>query len=223
MLPRLSSLARRMAESGEAIAWCERAEKADPSALAAIMLGYALRNAGRPQEAHRAWLRALRRDPGNVALRVDIAEQLAARERLDEGIRWLDEALALAPGHPKAFPSACQMRYAKDGDIAHLIRLTDWWREHPEHGYADKMLTKACSGKWWLSLVPSPGEAVCNMLISMAAEHPDPASLRGIKAQCALSALEVPSAIAAVKAAAPGLSSRRRRRRRPSPRSSPSP
>lgn len=162
VLPRLSSLARRMGMSGEAVAWCEQAEKADPSALAAIMLGYALRNAGRPQEAHQAWLRALRRDPGNVPLRVDIAEYMAARGRLDEGIRWLDEAIALAPGHQKAFPSACRMRYAKDGDITHLIRLTDWWREHPEHNYADKMLTKACSGKWWLSLVPSPGEAVAH-------------------------------------------------------------
>lgn len=45
--------------------------------------------------------------------------------RLDEGIKWLDEALAMAPDHPKAFPSACQLRHAKDGDIAHLVRLAD--------------------------------------------------------------------------------------------------
>jgi tetratricopeptide (TPR) repeat protein len=205
VLPRLSGLARRMGESGEAVAWCEQGEEADPSAPTAIMLGYALRNAGQPEKAHQAWLRALRRDPGNVELRVDIAEHLAARGRLDEGIRWLDEAIGLAPGHPKAFPSVCQMRYAQDSDIAHLVRLTDWWREHPEHSYADKMLAKACSGKWWLSLVPSPSEAVCNMLVSMTEQHPDPASLRRLKADCNVSALEVPSAMAAVKAAAPGL------------------
>ena len=68
VLPRLSGLARRMGESGKAVAWCEQAEKSDPSALAAIMLGYALRNAGRPEQAHDAWLRALRRDPGSSIL-----------------------------------------------------------------------------------------------------------------------------------------------------------
>lgn len=205
ILPPLSGLARRMGKVDEAIAWCERAEKSAPSAAAAIMLGYALRNAGRPEEAHQAWLRALRRDSGNVELRVDIAEHLAARGRIDEGIRWLDEALTLRPEHPKAFPSSCQMRYAKDGDIAHLVRLTDWWREHPEHRYADQMLARACSGKWWLSLVPAPTEAVCNMLVSAVKDHPDPAYLRDIQGDCTVSALEVPSAMAAVKAAAPGL------------------
>ena len=50
--------------------------------MAAVMLGYALREAGRPDEAHAAWVRALGLDPANVNLRVDIAELLAgARAR----------------------------------------------------------------------------------------------------------------------------------------------
>jgi tetratricopeptide (TPR) repeat protein len=204
-LPRLSGLARRLGEHKEAIAWCRRAEEIVPSSYAAIMLGFALRSAGRPDEAHEAWLRALQRDPGNVELRVDIAEHLAARGQLDEGIRWLDEALALSSEHPKAFPSACQMRHAKDGAVAHLLRLADWWREHPEHGYANAMLTKACKGEYWLSLVPFPSEAVCNMLADMAKKHPEPESWRSVNANSVLSALEVPSAMAAVKAALPGL------------------
>jgi hypothetical protein len=46
----LSGLARRLGAVGEAIDWCARAERRDPTAMAAIMLGYALRGAGRTAE-----------------------------------------------------------------------------------------------------------------------------------------------------------------------------
>ena len=200
-LPSLSGLARRMGALDEAIDWCERAEQADGSAFAAIMLGYALRNAGRKQAAYEAWQRALRREPDNVNLRVDIAELLADRGELANGISVLDEALAMAPDHPKAFPSSCQMRYALTSDIAHLVRLADWWREHPEHGYAGTMLAMGSQGKMWLSLVPPPAEAICNLAVAIAGQHDDPA----VTMACTLSALEPPSAIAAARAALPGL------------------
>ncbi len=200
-LPSLSGLARRMGALDEAIGWCERAERAGGSAFAAIMLGYALRVAGRKQAAYEAWQRALRRDPGNVNLRVDIAELLADRGELVKGIGVLDEALAMAPDHPKAFPSSCQMRYAQTSDIAHLVRLADWWREHPEHDYAATMLALGGQGKLWLSLVPAPAEAICNLAAAMAEQHADLSAT----ITCTLSALEPPSAIAAVRAALPGL------------------
>jgi tetratricopeptide (TPR) repeat protein len=200
-LPSLSGLARRMGALDEAIGWCERAEQADGSAFAAIMLGYALRGAGRKQAAYEAWQRALGREPGNVNLRVDIAELLADRGELAGGIGVLDEALAMAPDHPKAFPSSCQMRYALTSDLAHLVRLADWWRDHPEHGYAGSMLALGSQGKYWLSLVPAPAEAICNMAVAVVGQHGD----RIVSIKGTLSALEPPSAIAAVRAALPGL------------------
>lgn len=204
-LPSLSGLARRMGALDEAIDWCERAERADGSAFAAIMLGYALRGAGRKQAAHDAWQRALGREPGNVNLRVDIAELLADRGELADGIGVLDEALAMAPDHPKAFPSSCQMRYALTSDVAHLVRLTDWWREHPEHDYAGTMLGLASQGKYWLSLVPAPAEAICNLAVAFEEKHGGTGEIRTATRTCTLSALEVPSAIAAVRAVLPGL------------------
>jgi tetratricopeptide (TPR) repeat protein len=201
----LSGLARRLGAADEAIAWCRDAERAGPGGPAAIMLGYALRSAGRFDEMHEAWLRALGRDPGNVALHVDIAEGLARRERRDEGLAWLDKALALAPDHPKAFPSACEMRYARDGDVAHLVRLADWWRAHPEHDYAHDMLAKACRDRPWLRLVPWPREAICNLLVRFAEQNPQPEALRRATGTVTLSALEVPSALAVFRALAPGL------------------
>jgi tetratricopeptide (TPR) repeat protein len=205
ILPALSALARRFGAHDEAIAWCQRAEQATRSASAAIMLGYALRGAGRRDEMYEAWRRALSRDNGNINLRVDIAEHLAADGRLKEGLARLEESLALEPDHPKAFPSACDMRFQSDGDIGHLVRLADWWREHPQHDYAGKMLTKACYRRPWLGMVPWASEAVASMLRHFA-ETQKPGESRVVRVtNHALSALEVPSALAVLRSMWPGI------------------
>lgn len=205
LLPLLSSLARRLGAHEDAIDWCRRAEKAGGGAMAAIMLGYALRSAGRHDEVQSAWTRALRLDMSNVDLRVDIAEHLANLRRTKEGLAWLEDGLALEPDHPKAFPSACEMRFQLSGDFAHLIRLADWWRAHPEHSYAGQMLAKACDQREWLAMVPWPSEAVANMLRQVAKDK-EAEDLRATKATITLSALEVPSAMTALRRALPELS-----------------
>jgi tetratricopeptide (TPR) repeat protein len=205
LLAALSGLARRLGAVDEAITWCQRAEQFDRGATAAIMLGYALRSAGRFDEMQEAWQRALLRDPDNVPLHVDIAEDLAVRGYHAEGIAWLDRALQLEPGHEKAFPSACEMRFAGDGNISHLVGLADWWRARPEHGYADTMLAKACHGHAWLNIVPPPSEAISNVLAQVAERHPELGSLSDLEVSLNVSALEAPSAMAAANAAMPRL------------------
>jgi tetratricopeptide (TPR) repeat protein len=201
----LSALARRLGAHEEAITWTQRAERAAPTFVSAVMLGYALRSAARYDEAHEAWVRALSRNPSDVDLRVDIGELLVTRGRLDDGIRWLEEGLALEPDHPKAFPSACGVRYLRDNDITHLVTLADWWRAHPGHDYADVILGKVCQGRPWLGQVPWPTEAVSNMLRSVIDGGRGLAAMREETVRLTLSALEVPSAVAAARAALPGL------------------
>jgi tetratricopeptide (TPR) repeat protein len=203
-LPQLSGLARRLGAVDEAIAWCEEGDRVAPSPITAIMLAYALRSAGRLAEMEQAWLTAIQRDPDNVEVYVDLAESLASQGRLADGVAWLDRALALDPEHPKAFPSASAMRFQLDGDVAHLVRLADHWRAHPDHTYADEMLAMVCADEHWLGLVPSPSEAIANMVVQYAEKQPDPEVRRTISGSCTLSALEVPSAMAAAVAALPG-------------------
>lgn len=205
VLPLLSALARRLGAHDEAVAWCQRAELGTGSASAAIMLGYALRGAGRRDEMYQAWQRALSRDNRNVSLRVDIAEHLAADGRAEEGLAWLEEGLALEPDHAKAFPSACYLRFQLDGDVAHLARLADWWREHPQHEYAGKMLTMACYGRPWLGMVPWASEAVADVLRQFAKTRKPGEPHAGTVKRLALSALEVPSALSVLRSAQPGV------------------
>jgi tetratricopeptide (TPR) repeat protein len=201
----LSGLARRLGAVDEAIDWCVQAERAEPSPMAAMMLGYALRSAGREAETERAWLRALERDPGNLDLHVDLGELLAQQGRLAEGLAWLERALAVDPDHGKAFPSASAMRFLRDQDVSHLVALADHWRAHPEHSYAPQMLESACQGRTWLSIVPAPGEAVANALASFVKEYPDLPEDEPLSGSVTLSALEPPSAIAALQRYVPEL------------------
>lgn len=191
VLPDLSALARRLGAAEEAVSWCQRAEQSSPSARTAIMLGYALRDAGRRPEMYKAWRRAHDRDKNNIDLCVDIGENLARDGRARDGLSWLEKGLALEPGHAKAFPSACALRYQLDGDVTHLIRLADWGRDHPEHRYAGQMLARACQGLPWLGTVPPATEATAALLRYHASR--EALGERITVRQSALSALEVPS------------------------------
>jgi tetratricopeptide (TPR) repeat protein len=161
LLAPLSGLARRLGATGEATAWCERAERLSPSARSAIMLGYAYRAAGRVNDMFAIWRTAVRRDPTNVDIQVDLAEHLDRAGRPDEALEWLDRAVAIDPAHHKALAAACELRYRVDRDIAHLIRLADHYRAHPYHAYAGDRLAGACAERMWLRYVPPPTETSC--------------------------------------------------------------
>jgi len=170
VLAPLSGLARRLGATSEAMEWCERAERMSPSARTAIMLGYAYRASSRVEDMFAIWRTAVRREPTNVDIQVDLAEHLDRAGRSEEALEWLDRAVRVDPKHHKALPSACELRYRTDRDVAHLIRLVDHWRTHPDHAYADDRLAKACDGSLWLRFVPPPTETSC--LVAREADRP---------------------------------------------------
>ena len=201
VLAPLSGLARRLGATGEAIGWCERAERMSPSARSAIMLGYAYRAAGRVDDMFAIWRAAVGREPSNVDIQVDLAEHLDRAGRCDEALEWLDRAVAVDPTHQKALPSACELRYRTDRDVAHLIRLVDHWRAHPDHAYAGDRLAKACDGSLWLRFVPPPTETSCVVASETGRRRTD--RVRGGDARRASVEWEPPSARAAYAAAFP--------------------
>lgn len=187
-----SGLARRFDDADNAIAWAEKAQQIEPGHLPSLMLGYALREADRPAEALQVWEQELRRDPSDLSLHVDVAELYAAIGRPAEGLPWVERALAVDPDHPQAAPAIHGVRYALDGNSAHLVALADHLREHPEHEYAATVLAEHCKGKPWLGTVHSATEATMNAL-HQALESGTTKSDHAI--QLAVSALEPPSAL----------------------------
>ncbi|HEX8345529.1 MAG TPA: tetratricopeptide repeat protein [Actinoplanes sp.] len=195
-----SALARRLGEPALAVEWAARGTRAEPSKLGEIWLGYAYRSAGRIAESVAALCRAVEHDPDDLSVYADIAGTLADDDRLDEALEWIDRALARDPAFDCAVHTAHRLRYRSDGDLAHLVALADFQRDHPDDSHEHTDLAQCCADVHWLSRVPNAAEAVVDVLRQiLATERPSS------EATLQVSALEAPSALRAVTSALPGV------------------
>jgi tetratricopeptide (TPR) repeat protein len=150
-----SALARRIGETALAVEWAVRGVRARPSKLAEIWLGYAYRSAGRLPEALAALRRAVAHDPDDLSVYADIAGTLADHGRLDDALAWVDRALERDPDYDCAVHTAHRLRHRADGDLAHLVRLADFIRDHPDESHEHTDLADCCRGIPWLSGAPA--------------------------------------------------------------------
>ncbi|MFI2610359.1 tetratricopeptide repeat protein [Kitasatospora sp. NPDC018619] len=200
-----SGLARRLGDTALAVELAARAHRSAPGYLPAVMLGNALRSAGRPEEALVVWEAELarsapERDDSSSYLAVDVAELYGALGRPAEGLPWLERVLAAEPDHPKAGPARYGLRHALDGDPVHLLGLADHHRAHPEHEYARELLERLCHREPWLGLVSGATEATVNVLHQVLAA---PGTDRDTEIDCTASTVEPPSSVLAVRLALP--------------------
>ncbi|HEX8629658.1 MAG TPA: tetratricopeptide repeat protein [Catenuloplanes sp.] len=193
-----SALARRLGAVDLAVSWAARGVRAAPSKLAEVWLGYAYRSAGRTREALAALRRAIAHDPDDLTLYADIAGTLADHGKLDRALRWTDRALAKDPTFDCARHTASRLRYQRDGDVAHLVALVDFARDHPSNAHEHSDLAECCHDRPWLGRVPPAGEAVVNVLRQVLATGTPVAG-----GNLRLSTLEVPSAMRALAAGIP--------------------
>ena len=200
LLGAASAIARRFGCAAEAIDWAGRAAHRQPSMLTEMWLGYALRAAGRVDEAAAAWQRALHHDPQNLALHTDLAEIMARAGRLGEALAWIDRALMIDPADHWAYPTGCVLRFLNDSDVGHLVALSDHVAANPENQHGHTMLARACRRRRWLGRLPGGDDAVSDLLRQIMDN--DTLSVGG----CAtLSALEPPSAMLTLERTVPGL------------------
>ncbi|MGK5742606.1 tetratricopeptide repeat protein [Micromonospora sp. URMC 103] len=197
LLGAASALARRVGEVTQAIGWAARGVRAEPSKLGEVWLGYAYRSAGRTREALAALGRAVAHDPNDLAVYADIAGTLADVGRLDEALDWIERALARDPTFDCAVHTAHRLRYLRDGDVAHLVALADFAREHPDDTHEHGDLAECCRSRPWLGQVtPAAGPLADALRRSGAGD-------RGGAVR--LPTPPPPSALRTATAAAPGL------------------
>jgi tetratricopeptide (TPR) repeat protein len=150
-----SALARRLGEVRLAVEWAGRGARAQPSKLGEIWLGYALRSAGRMPEALAALRRAVAYDPDDLSVYADVAATLADLGRLDEALRWTELALERDPAFDCVVHTAHRLRYRADGDVAHLVDLADFIRDHPDDAHEHTDLEECCRNTPWLGGLPA--------------------------------------------------------------------
>ncbi|MBG0561796.1 tetratricopeptide repeat protein [Actinoplanes aureus] len=150
-----SALARRLGENRLAVDWAARGARSQPSKLGEIWLGYAYRSAGRMPEALAALRRAVAYDPDDLSVYADVAATLADLGRLDEALRWTELALERDPAFDCVVHTAHRLRYRADGDVAHLVALADFIRDHPDDAHEHTDLEECCRNTAWLGGMPA--------------------------------------------------------------------
>ncbi|MEV6349865.1 tetratricopeptide repeat protein [Actinoplanes sp. NPDC051851] len=149
-----SALARRLGDTRLAVDWAARGARSRPSKLGEIWLGYAYRSAGRMPEALAALRRAVVYDPDDLSIYADVAATLADLGRLDEALGWTDRALERDPRFDCVVHTAHRLRYRADGDVAHLVALADYIRDHPDDTHEHTDLDECCRDVPWLGGMP---------------------------------------------------------------------
>jgi tetratricopeptide (TPR) repeat protein len=195
-----SMLARRLGAFDEAIAWAERSFEVQPSHEAAVMKGYALRTAGRLDEALTAWTAEIERTPDDLDLYVDVADLLHTLNRTEDALGWARRAISRDPEHSRAVSTAHGLRFAIDGDASHLVALADQLRARPDQDYPATVLARLCDGRTWLGIVSGPTESVTNVLSQMLANG---GPGRDSELTLTVSAIESPSALLTLRSAFP--------------------
>lgn len=211
----LSTLARRIGGVGEAIAWCTRAEMMDRSSgpakgetqVGALMLGFAYRSAGRPNEALEAWERALALDPYNIDLYIDMAETCMQQDDHTHAIQWADRAMQYDPEHvkPRAVRLSALYTQSDYTDGTALAALQQLSRENPEHPYPRHLLNLARQNRPWIGSVPWPTEATSGLLAQMLDGRLPSEAPFDFAPHLSITSLEAPSPNAVVRSYFPDL------------------
>lgn len=201
LLGAASALARRLGEARTAVDWASRGVRVLPAKLTEVWLGYAYRSAGHTAEALAALRRAIDHDPDDLSVYADIAGTLADHGRLDEALTWVDRALARDDTFDCAVHTGHRLRWLRDGEVAHLIALADFQREHRDDSHEHTDLAECCHGQPWLGQLPAAGETVIAALRrALATDEAETTT-----GQLRLPALEPPSAMRTVADVLPGL------------------
>ena len=200
LLGAASAVLRRVGPADEAVSLASAGARVEPGLLTEMFHANALRTAGRLDDALVAMRRSSAHDPAYMPVHADIATLLAEMGRLDEAIDHAEQASVRDPDYDCIVYTLGQLRFQRDEDAAHLVRLADFASQQPDDSPCNHdELAACCWGRPWLAHVPYAAEAVVNALAQVL-EQGDAAGLTRLT----VSDLEVPSALATVRHAAPG-------------------
>jgi tetratricopeptide (TPR) repeat protein len=185
-----TALLRKTGHFEEALALAERAYEANPCYYLAHSVAQVY-HARDEEGPWREWQEtALRHKPDDIPTRNDLGDHYFARGNLVEAERWYREVLDLNPGDSWARPSYLAVR-AHQGDPNAANELRAYAAAYPDNERASQF---GPFGTLYVDDLPSPQEAVINILRQFRAKAESGANLPTGEVKISLSAIEAPSA-----------------------------
>lgn len=187
-----AQLATRCDALHEALSVTEALYAADPSLETAVMLAGAHRVLGRVDTTVDTYRTALRYDPENVAVRLDIGDVLLLAGRFAEALDAYEGVLHREPGHALALPSVYCLKYWLHGRPEWRDRLESLADEaHNERAQA--LLDEVTP---WVGFLPDPADAIVASARAVALQFAGPVDS---PTTSRVSVLEAPSAVLAYR------------------------
>ena len=191
----VAALLRKVGELDAALAIAGDAHELGPSWQSAVALAMVEKARGELDASARWYEEALRHQPDDLSVRLDLGDLYCSAGRLDEGLRWYDDVVAREPEHAWAFPSQAYYR-AVGGDARAAEALEAFARAHPDNGRAQALAARRTA---WVGWLPSPADAIVEVwlkLVERLGDWKDGSELR-----IRVSSVEAPSAVRAGKLA----------------------
>jgi tetratricopeptide (TPR) repeat protein len=183
------ALTRKLGRLDEALAQADRGYSRHPGYFMASSLA-SIHDA---RGDHESWLKwqhiALKHDPKNVPVRLELGDRCLDAGQFADAIRWYEEALGCEPEHPWAVPSLYAARYLQ-GDPGARTQLEAYAAAHPDNQRAASLVRR---GLPYIGFLPQAQEATLGILrqITELAKSPEGAP-RG-SCRVTLNAIEAPS------------------------------
>lgn len=189
------SVLRKLGKLDRAFELAESNYKASPNWHAAVGLALVHREKGELPEAIASYQNAIKHDPQELSVYLDIADLLCQTGDLETGISYYQQVLDRQPNHPWALPHYYFYRFFIDYDDAWNQKLQEYAAVNPDNQPAANLamgLQETLTP--YFGYLPEPAEASINILKQLEESE---ASMKG-ELTITLSVLEAPSARLAV-------------------------
>lgn len=181
---------RKAGRFEDAVALGERAHAVEPNYLAGTARAMAYQAAGRAEDAIAAYRDMATRIPDDPQSRTDLALMLIDAGRLDEALRWTEEAVRIDPKHRTSEGLVLFLRHRVHGDESAGKAFERYLRDRP--GHLLEYLARP-AGQPYVNYLPQPQEATINVLKQLLSEE----AMKDVKeagdVQVSVSHLEAPS------------------------------
>jgi tetratricopeptide (TPR) repeat protein len=142
---------RKAGQLDDALACARESHAHAPDVNTAVVLANACRAKGDEKGWYDACLEALRLDPDNNGVRLDLGDGLWERlDRPAEAERWYAEVVQREPEHPWALPSLLALRYLRAGEVEVLDELEAFAAAQPTNARARAVVA-------WITAFSEPG------------------------------------------------------------------
>lgn len=145
-MAKMAIFLRANGRTDASFAMCDRADAIEPTMLTEVVRAGTWRKLGDPEQTAAAFQRALKLDPTNWSLYLDLADLYAGQGDFARAVQFADQGLQHGPSENTLRAAAAAYRTRLTGSRADLRELIALVPQLPKDSYRNLLIDTACAG-----------------------------------------------------------------------------